>query len=614
MPRKSSYITILDMFCGCGGSSQGAAAAGGEIVMAINHWDLAVETHNNNFPQTAHDVADVTQTNPARYPSTRVLLASPECPQHSLSNGKKKTAARNQQGLWEWVVPTDDPAAVRSRATMHEIPRYAEYHDYEIIIVENVAEARKWRSWDDWIRWMNNLGYDHKVVYLNSMFFPPTPQSRDRMYVVFWKKGITPPDLDFRPPAFCHECGENIEAVQSWKNPHKKWGRWGKYDITGKNNGQYVYRCPKCAEIVIPYYYAAANCIDWTNLGDRIADRAKPLKPKTMRRLQNGLDDYLNHVMVLGDGPADGLYTAWTVNLAHGGKSQRRFAPVTAALMTQTTAQTMSLMTAPIFAHTTHEGSRDSTQPGHPLPAQTGWASMAMAFLGSLRGTQSGQLVNEAIGAQLASGANHALVSLPQHFGYANGASPGRTMDQPLKAQHTENNNAVLIPPIIAKMLGNGRSKSADQPVGTVMGDGLQHGVLTPPYLAELYGSSSHRSAVDRPVGAMTAGGINYGVVTPPPFVTSYYNTATTGSDVTQAVGALTTRDRHTLVTPVSESVDINDCHFRMFTPGEVIRAMAFQDDYVVLGTKRQKIRQAGNAVTPPVMQWLVERCVAVLE
>jgi hypothetical protein len=49
-PRKKSYLTVTDQFCGAGGSSIGAAAAGLEIRMAMNHWDLAVETHNTNFP------------------------------------------------------------------------------------------------------------------------------------------------------------------------------------------------------------------------------------------------------------------------------------------------------------------------------------------------------------------------------------------------------------------------------------------------------------------------------------------------------------------------------------------------------------------------------------
>lgn len=40
---------------------------------------------------------------------------------------------------------------------------------------------------------------------------------------------------------------------------------------------------------------------------------------------------------------------------------------------------------------------------------------------------------------------------------------------------------------------------------------------------------------------------------------------------------------------------------------------MAFSDDYIVLGNGRQKVRQLGNAVTPPVMEWIVKCCVKSL-
>ena len=48
----TSYISVTDQFCGAGGSSLGASAAGTEVVLAMNHWELAIETHNTNFPQT----------------------------------------------------------------------------------------------------------------------------------------------------------------------------------------------------------------------------------------------------------------------------------------------------------------------------------------------------------------------------------------------------------------------------------------------------------------------------------------------------------------------------------------------------------------------------------
>ena len=36
--------------------------------------------------------------------------------------------------------------------------------------------------------------------------------------------------------------------------------------------------------------------------------------------------------------------------------------------------------------------------------------------------------------------------------------------------------------------------------------------------------------------------------------------------------------------------------------------------DQFCVGTKRQQVKQYGNAVTPPVMKMLVERCVASLQ
>ncbi|MDP9387013.1 MAG: DNA cytosine methyltransferase, partial [Actinomycetota bacterium] len=42
-------------------------------------------------------------------------------------------------------------------------------------------------------------------------------------------------------------------------------------------------------------------------------------------------------------------------------------------------------------------------------------------------------------------------------------------------------------------------------------------------------------------------------------------------------------------------------------------RAMAFPDDYKVTGNKRQRVRQYGNAVTPPVTAMLTARVAAAL-
>lgn len=119
---KQSYITVTDQFCGAGGSSQGAQEAGVEVAMALNHWKLAIETHQTNFPNTKHDCTDISACDPRRYPSTDILITSPECTNHSLAKGKKIVKA--QLDLYE--NGTIDPAAERSRATMWDVPRFCQ--------------------------------------------------------------------------------------------------------------------------------------------------------------------------------------------------------------------------------------------------------------------------------------------------------------------------------------------------------------------------------------------------------------------------------------------------------------------------------------------------------
>ena len=281
-------VTVTDLFCGAGGSGLGASVvAGVELRMAVNHWARAVESHAANFPTVEHDCADVSQVDPRRYPGTDILWASPECTNHSVARGRRRECG--QPDLFGDVLP--DEAGERSRATMWDVPRFAEHHRYRAVIVENVVDAARWVMWPAWLQAMRLLGYRHRVVFLNSMHAPAiaaprAPQSRDRMYVVFWRAGQPAPDLDVRPLAWCGECDREVAAVQSWKKPGQPWGRY---------RAQYLYRCPRveCRHSVVePYADPAATAIDWSMPGQRIGDRAKPLSVKTLARIQAGRERY----------------------------------------------------------------------------------------------------------------------------------------------------------------------------------------------------------------------------------------------------------------------------------------------------------------------------------
>lgn len=84
-------------------------------------------------------------------------------------------------------------------------------------------------------------------------------------------------------------------------------------------------------------------------------------------------------------------------------------------------------------------------------------------------------------------------------------------------------------------------------------------------------------------------------------------------SGIDAPVGTQSTRERHALVQAQLPEPRIEDCRFRMLQPHEIGRAMAFPQTYVVLGTNKQQVKQYGNAVTPPVMQFLVQQVIASL-
>ncbi|MDQ2678065.1 MAG: DNA cytosine methyltransferase, partial [Actinomycetota bacterium] len=323
-------VTAGDLFCGYGGTSIGAHAAGVDLVFAANHEDIAIETHNTNFPDAFHIQADLSdETNPlvrnkgkmvpGRYidpadlPAVTILYASPSCKFHSLANAKKLYREGPQARLFDDGEPFDEELyanSERSRVTMLAPLRYASTHAPEVVIIENVVEAAKWGPGRDgstfrwWLNEWDKLGYDVECLFLNSMFFPPTPQSRDRMYVVCWRKGNRRPDLDYQPRALCTSdicSGEHVDAVQTWKRRTAAWPieRWGKY------GQQYDYRCPTCRAPVQPVAWPAYSAIDFTDLGPMIdpEDRARlglePLAASTFERARRALTKFRHAPPVL---------------------------------------------------------------------------------------------------------------------------------------------------------------------------------------------------------------------------------------------------------------------------------------------------------------------------
>ncbi|MBF4549693.1 DNA cytosine methyltransferase [Pseudoclavibacter sp. VKM Ac-2888] len=532
-------LTTTDLFCGAGGSSTGAVAAGVTVRMAANHWNLAIETHQTNHPTTDHDSADISQVDPRRYPRTDILWASPECTNHSVAKGIKRQRAQEELDVFGEKLP--DEAAIRSRATMWDVPRFAEHHRYEAIIVENVVDAFRWIMFPAWLQAMELLGYTHQIVWLNSMHAQglglPAPQSRDRMYCVFWKRGNRAPQLAkwTRPLAVCQEHGE-VRAVQAFK----KAEAWGRY------RAQYVYRCPRCAVVLEPAWLPAASIIDWSIKGQRIGDRKRPLAAKTRARIERGIEKHWKPIVVAAAGN--------TYDSASGKPgTYLRAWPTDEPLQTQSTTAQHGLAVPPLLVR--GEGNTTPARPAtETFGAFTASGSQFVAMplvvnhVSGADATRSSR-ADEAL-PTLVAGGLHASLLIPVEGRSGKDAAIGTDA---LRTQTTRNETGLLVP-----LRNHGVAKPIDRTIDTVSAEGNHHALV-------VTNNHSNRARL---------------VAEPLPTTTTATTTALLDAEL--------------------PSLDVDDCEFRMLEPDEIKRGMAFPDEYLLLGNKREQVKQSGNAVTPP--------------
>lgn len=585
MPRRRGWtdITVTDQFCGAGGSSLGAAAAGLRIRMAMNHWRLAVETHNTNFPLADHDCCDVSAADPRRYPSTDILITSPECTTHSPAGGGRFKKSSNA----DLFTPRSEEAYVeRSRATMRDVPRFAEYHLYRRIIVENVAEVTRWPLFRHWLKEMELLGYAWKLVSLNSMFCWPTPQSRDRLYIIFWRKGDHAPDMDITPLAPCPACERDVAGIQTWKK--QALARAIDGQPVGKYRTQYVYTCPGCTTIVTPYFYAAMNALDFTIPAERIGDRpaTKRLRQRTMDRIQFGLNKYGQRVLV--------------VNLKQGERDSSRAWPADAR---------------PIGSIPTWDDYFAVAQPT---------SSLVSSFLFNVGGRECMKPVDEAFPTQETR--DKLGLCSPFIIDCAHGTGLGHRVHDVtdrLSTVHAGGNNhavASIAPFMVTTRGDESHVASSNYPIdrahATVMASGNHHMLVTGAAQISLRDMNAMRvAALDSEM--MTQGcAPQSALLSRAPFIaTVAFDQQARGSQVRsldQPHASVIGSDRDALVQP-GQRLRPEDCYFRMLQPHEIGAAMAFPSTYVVGGNKRDRVKQYGNAVTPPAMSLLIARQVQAM-
>lgn len=596
--RHDEY-TAVDLFSGFGGLTDGIERAGFETITAANHNEYKVEVHEANFPHVEHWIADLVDTESADYHSARdlpaadLLTAGVSCVNHTGANSQR--AYQDGLSLFDLDDPDYEERVTRSerdRATANCVLHYARQHHPMLILVECTTELASWgqlvpgrRKVGDgstyrwWLKEFANLGYSHRVLYLNSMFFG-VPQSRDRGYWVFWDKRLPTPDLDHRPESWCGRCDQVVEAVWSWKTGLPPTGtvRYGK---------QYNYRCPRCRSEVIPSYTPSLAALDLSDLGTKIGERKKPLAAATMARAERCRERFAEFPAVLM--PAK----------SQRGTERHPWQP----MATQTSQQETGVLSAGAImgaAGNTYE------RPGSECRSRD---------------------LSEPLWAQTATNATGLITSPPAVVAIDNFQGAPRGVDEPLPTQVGSETLGVVSSGVIPYRQHTTPTTHAES-MPTVTADQIP-GLLTAAGSIKNNGSideAKYRAhPLDKPLGTVVGSAVTQGLL----FSGWYKQNGKTGTEtaphpLTDALGTLTSRDTTALLTAqwhaALADLTLDDCYFRMMREHEIGRGCGFDVDFAghkgtfeVWGSAKNQTDGFGNAVSPPVPEWIGGRLRPIL-
>lgn len=614
-PRRFQHddLRAVDLFSGFGGLTTGIKRAGFTTIMAANHNRYKVDVHEANHPEAEHWIANLVDKEASDYHSARdlpaadLLCAGVSCVNHSQANTKRAYA----QGLslFDMEDPEYDDAVTKSekdRATANCVLHYAATHHPRLILVECTTELQSWgpaipgkkkvgdgSTYRWWLKQFDLLGYKYRVLYLNSMFFG-VPQSRDRLYIAFWDKKIPTPDLDHRPHSWCGRCDQVVEAVWTWKTgvPQSGSVRYGK---------QYNYRCPSCRHEVVPPMTPSLAALDLSDLGTQIRD--KPLK----KFVVDGKE------VMLPLAPA---------TLARAERCRERFAEFPAVLMPA-------------------KGQRGvEKHPWQPMSTQTSQQETAIVSTGAIMAAAGNTFerpgsdcrsrdFTQPLWAQTATNTT-GVITPPVALGvttFRRGQVP-RGVDEPLPTQGGSEAFGLLSSGVVP-FRKNTVPTSHGEPMPTVTAEQIP-GVLTAAGRVQCNGSideAKYRAyPLDRPLGTVVGSAITQGLLFsgwfkqhgsephqfPSPHPLSDPLGAITGHDTT----SLLTAEWHAMLADLS----LEDCYFRMMASHEIGRGCGFDVDFnehqgtfVVWGSARDQTDGFGNAVSPPVGEWVGGRFRAAL-
>lgn len=438
-------LRAADLFCGAGGTSIGAEQSGAaKVRFAVNHWDVAVETHSANFPDAKHVNSRLDQVRPSECPKIDLLFASPECTHHSRARGGR---------------PTSD----QQRAGAFELMPWIEHHRPSFLIVENVVEFEQWgpvgndgkplsskrgRLFEAWVHSIQACGYSVAWNRLNAADYGAAT-SRERLFVVA-RKG---------------------RRAVNWPEP--------------------THRRNPVANLFaqLPQWRGAWEVIDWSIPCPSIFSRTRPLADKTLLRIEAGLRRFVGPMVVrfrnnmdasgLGEpigtvsagGGHHGLAVPYSVqwDQQSGGGGYR---DVRDPLATFVTKANQGVAVPIIFSSHAGGGSKQTRSPVPTITARGG-CNLAIPYVVPNFGERDGQSPRtHDLGSPMPAVTGHGAGQLcvPFIVNVNHGGDDNRTygIEQPIGATTAKNGRAVVVP-FMDAYYGNGHQSSVDGPIPTIV-------------------------------------------------------------------------------------------------------------------------------------------------
>ncbi|GBR54984.1 DNA cytosine methyltransferase [Gluconobacter sphaericus] len=225
-------IKGLDLFCGAGGSSLGARAAGVEIVGAIDAWDVAAETYKDNFPQAEVITARLDDNSDtslfSRVDTVDLLIASPECTHHSIARGAKPRCETSRRSGW-YVMP------------------FVRKYEPRWIVLENVSGMRRWDGYKELINELSEH-YHLRVQMLDAANFG-VPQTRKRLFILGDR--LRKP-AKILPTESCSQASVILDEPYAWKARPVFGGHLSENTIARVNRG--MSELGKGKDFLVVYY------------------------------------------------------------------------------------------------------------------------------------------------------------------------------------------------------------------------------------------------------------------------------------------------------------------------------------------------------------------------